>query len=149
MDSQTSHPTIEIVPPRRTRRHCPDSVLCLCCNRPHAPSEMDQDGCGICDECLGVSDMPSALSTFEDAFEQFPDGYMEGVFEGRRWSATVRRSLDRRRTWMLAEELGGNEIVSFNWYRLSEERGVLKPCEMSVSKVIDFVLGFRIDPRLR
>nr|WP_244441801.1 hypothetical protein [Rhizobium grahamii] len=111
---------------------------------------MDEDGCGICDECLGVSDndVPSTIAAFEEAFGQLPSGYMEGNFEGRRWSATVRRSADARRMWMLAEELGGNEIVSFNWYQLSDGHGILKPCEMSVSRVVDFILGFRIDPRL-
>jgi hypothetical protein len=38
-----------------------------------------------------------------------------------------------------AEELGGNNIVSGNYYP-SIKGGVLKPCEMSDQKVIDFVL---------
>jgi hypothetical protein len=38
-----------------------------------------------------------------------------------------------------AEELGGNDIVSGNYY-LTMKGGMLKPCEMSDKKVIDFVL---------
>ncbi len=38
-----------------------------------------------------------------------------------------------------AEELGGNDIVSGNYYPTIKE-GTLKPCEMSDKKVIDFVL---------
>jgi hypothetical protein len=38
-----------------------------------------------------------------------------------------------------AEELGGNDIVSGNYYPTIKE-GVLKPCEMSDKKVIDFIL---------
>ncbi|WP_445945055.1 hypothetical protein [Rhizobium sp. CB3060] len=40
------------------------------------------------------------------------------------------------------------DIVSFNIYRLSG-RLMLKPCEMSSSKVIDFLLGFRPDGRMQ
>jgi len=38
-----------------------------------------------------------------------------------------------------AEELGGNDIVSGNYYP-SMKGGMLKPCEMSDKKVINFVL---------
>ncbi|HHD75535.1 MAG TPA: peptide methionine sulfoxide reductase [Campylobacterales bacterium] len=38
-----------------------------------------------------------------------------------------------------AEELGGNDIVSGNYYTTIKD-GLLKPCEMSDKKVIDFVL---------
>ncbi|AVA24310.1 hypothetical protein [Rhizobium sp. NXC24] len=58
------------------------------------------------------------------------------------------RSLDGRRTCLFAEELGGRDIVSFNIYRLSGHL-TLKPCEMSSSKVIDFLLGFRPDRRMQ
>ncbi|MGO7393658.1 hypothetical protein GR223_37145 [Rhizobium leguminosarum] len=40
------------------------------------------------------------------------------------------------------EELSGTDIVSFNPYRLSGPGSMLKPCEMSSAKVIEFVLGF-------
>jgi len=38
-----------------------------------------------------------------------------------------------------AEELGGNDIISGNYYP-TLKGGMLKPCEMSDKKVIDFVL---------
>jgi hypothetical protein len=38
-----------------------------------------------------------------------------------------------------AYELGGNDVVSGNYYT-SIKNGTLKPCEMSDKKVIDFVL---------
>jgi len=42
---------IEILPPEP---HADGSDLraCLCCCRPCNSSAMDEDGCGICDECL-------------------------------------------------------------------------------------------------
>jgi len=84
---------------------------------------------------------------FEVALAQLPAGYLEGNFKGRRWSATVKRSLDGRREWLFAEDLGGSDIVSFNLYRLENGRHTLRPCEMSQAKVVEFVIGFRPDTR--
>ncbi|MBA1346914.1 MULTISPECIES: hypothetical protein [Rhizobium] len=41
--------TIEIIPPEDTKEQ-PDSRACLCCKRRR--QWMDDDGCGICEECL-------------------------------------------------------------------------------------------------
>ncbi len=42
-----------------------------------------------------------------------------------------------------AKELKGNDIVSGNYF-LSIKNGLLKPCEMSDKKVIDFILNIKI-----
>lgn len=42
--------------------------------------------------------------------------------------------------WLYGEDLGG-AVVSFNLYALCDASAVLKLCEMSSSKVVDFVLG--------
>ncbi len=86
--------------------------------------------------------LPAELSGFEHALAKLPDGYSEGHFQGRPWGATVKRSADGKRIWLYGEELGGTDVVSFNLYVLSAASLTLKPCEMSSSKVIDFVLGF-------
>jgi hypothetical protein len=39
----------EIIPPEREDRAREDTSPCLCCGR---RSRMDEDGCGICEECL-------------------------------------------------------------------------------------------------
>lgn len=80
---------------------------------------------------------------FEKALEELTEGHQEGNFGGRRWAATVHRSKDGRRVWLFAEELGGREIVSFNFYRTNDSGSVLKPCEMSSEKVVEFVLHFQ------
>ena len=82
------------------------------------------------------------LATFEDALAKLPDGYVDGYFGGRPWGVTVKRSEDGKRIWLYGEELGGKDIVSFNLYRLAEPGSILKPCEMSSDKVIEFVIGF-------
>lgn len=82
---------------------------------------------------------------FNAAFERLADGYSEGFYEGRRFGLIVRRSQDGRRNSLFATELAGNDIVSFNLYRVSSGRTSLKPCEMSSEKVVAFVLNFRPD----
>ena len=94
--------------------------------------------------CLdGAHELPSA---FLHALANLPDGYLEGRFTDRSWGLTINRSSDGKRVWLYAQELGGTDVISFNLYRLSKAGTVLKPCEMSSVKVIDFVLGFEPRP---
>lgn len=80
---------------------------------------------------------------FDAAFAKLAEGYSEGVYEGRRFGLTVRRSEDGRRNSLFAKELGGTDIVSFNLYRVASDKNLLKPCEMSAEKVEAFVLNFQ------
>ncbi|MDI5925190.1 hypothetical protein QBK93_10925 [Rhizobium leguminosarum] len=89
------------------------------------------------------------LATFEDALAKLPDGYVDGHFDQRSWGVTVKRSQDGKRIWLYGEELSGTDIVSFNLYRLAGPGSILKPCEMSTAKVIEFVLGFEPSTRER
>lgn len=90
---------------------------------------------------------PDNLAVFEMVLERHATGYSEGEFAGRKWGMTIKRSLDNRRIWLFAEDLAGSDIVSFNLYYLASGRPVLKPCEMSSGKVMDFVLNFHPDQR--
>lgn len=83
-----------------------------------------------------------SLASFQRALDKFPEGYSEGLFGGHLWGVTVRRSADTKRIWLYAEALAGTDIVSFNFYRLTQAGPTLKPCEMSSSKVQTFVIGF-------
>jgi len=56
----------------------------------------------------------------------------------------VKRSTDLKRISLFAEDLSGTDIVSFNFYRLSEG-DALRPCEMSSEKVMAFVAGYRFE----
>src|SRR5262245_19442240 len=80
---------------------------------------------------------------FEAALAALPEGYSEGIYGGRRYGVSLRRSDDGRRYSLFARELAGTDIVSFNLYRLGSGNASLKPCEMSAEKVRDFVLGLR------
>jgi hypothetical protein len=81
-------------------------------------------------------------SEFAIALDRIPSGYSEGFFVGRRYGITLQRSEDGKRTSLFAQELGGQDLVSFNLYYLSSGEIRLKPCEMSSEKVESFVLGF-------
>ena len=82
---------------------------------------------------------------FEAAFDELPRGYSTGIYQGRRFDLSVRRSQDGRRNSLFARELAGTDIISFNLYRFSSGKTSLKPCEMSAEKVVAFVLDFRPD----
>ncbi|WP_197728364.1 hypothetical protein [Rhizobium leguminosarum] len=90
-----------------------------------------------------MTDADVSTSDFEQALARLPTGFFKGAFAGGSWGVTVRRSDDGRRSWLFAEDLAGNEIVSFNFYLTSEMQPVLKPCEMSSSKVVEFVIGIQ------
>jgi hypothetical protein len=49
--AKSSSPKIEILAPPHMRPQ--ETVVCLCCQRYWPMQLMDEDGCGICDECLG------------------------------------------------------------------------------------------------
>ncbi|TAX63542.1 hypothetical protein ELI00_36965 [Rhizobium ruizarguesonis] len=90
----------------------------------------------------GGKTLPSTQASFEDALGKLPDGYVDAHFGNRSWGVTVKRSQDGKRTWLYGEELSATDIVSFNLCRLAGPGSILKPCEMSSAKVIEFVLGF-------
>jgi hypothetical protein len=92
-----------------------------------------------------ISIAQSMLVEFERALANLPDGYIKGRYRARTWSVTIQRSPDERRIWLYGSELGGTDIVSFNFYILSSGP-MLMPCEMSSTKVIDFVLEFEPAP---
>ncbi len=68
-----------------------------------------------------------------------PNGANDICYLGKRYLLRKETLLDGKLLKIYAEELGGNNIVSGNYYPTMKD-GLLKPCEMSDKKVIDFVL---------
>jgi hypothetical protein len=60
-------------------------------------------------------------------------------YRNRRYLLKLEKLLEGRLIKLYARELGGNDIVSGNYYP-TLRGGMLKPCEMSERKVIDFVM---------
>ena len=69
-----------------------------------------------------------------------PNGANDVYYLGKRYLLRKETLLDGKLLKIYAEELGGNDVVSGNYYS-SMKGGILKPCEMSEQKVIDFVLN--------
>jgi peptide-methionine (S)-S-oxide reductase len=70
--------------------------------------------------------------------ENIPEGYSQGKFSGSTYGITKAKYNSGRSFKMYAEELGGTNFVSLNYY-ITKEKDFLKPCEMSVAKVMEFL----------
>jgi len=68
-----------------------------------------------------------------------PDGASYVRYQGKRYLLRKETLLGGKVLKLYAEALGSNDIVSGNYYPTLKS-GMLKPCEMSDEKVIDFVL---------
>lgn len=87
----------------------------------------------------------SDLSSFLLAFDALPEGAYGGTYDGKRYRIQKASMVTGRSEKLEAEELGGNDYISFNLYRLASGERLLKPCEMSEEKVVTFVLGVAPD----
>jgi hypothetical protein len=68
-----------------------------------------------------------------------PNGANDVRYLGKRYLLRKETLLAGKLLKVYAEELGANDVVSGNYYP-TLKHGMLKPCEMSDAKVIDFVL---------
>lgn len=68
-----------------------------------------------------------------------PNGANDVRYLGKRYLLRKETLLEGKLLKIHAQELGGKDIVSGNYYS-TIKNGTLKPCEMSDKKVIDFVL---------
>jgi hypothetical protein len=73
---------------------------------------------------------------------EIPLGYSEVLFYGQRWSVTKTTSVAGRSIKLFARELGGTDFVSCNFYQTRTGQ-IMKPCEMPLEKVREFLLGSR------
>ncbi len=73
-----------------------------------------------------------------ELIDAVPEGSSTGVFRGGSWSVRKTTHNNGRSTKIYAEELGGKDFISLNFYR-TEKADLLKPCEMPEQKVIEFL----------
>lgn len=74
--------------------------------------------------------------------QRVPEGWTAVVFNGRRYGLTRTTRVGGRSVTILAEELGGPDVVSANIYRTTAA-DLLKSCEMPDSKVLAFLRGWK------
>jgi hypothetical protein len=72
-----------------------------------------------------------------------PDGANDVRYLEKRYLLRKETLLEGKLLKLYAQELGGNDIISGNYYP-TIKGGMLKPCEMSDKKVIDFVVHARV-----
>lgn len=80
---------------------------------------------------------------FHQKIKSLDDGAYDVNFHKKRYLLRKQTHLKGRLIKLYAEELGGNDFISLNYYPEIKE-GLLKPCEMPVQKVISFVLGLKL-----
>jgi hypothetical protein len=68
--------------------------------------------------------------------------YGQGLYEGLRYGVTGRRFCDGKRTSLFARALAGDDVVSFNRYRLRSGEDLLRRRGMLAEKVVAFVLRY-------
>lgn len=81
---------------------------------------------------------------FIQRYSVLPLGDFYAYYNNQRYLVTRKESEDNKRGWLYAKQLGGNNHISFNFYRLFSGYR-LKPCEMPVQKVTDFVLKLELE----
>ncbi len=69
-----------------------------------------------------------------------PNGANDVFHQGKRYLLRKETLLNGKLIKIYAEDLSSTDIVSGNYYP-TMKNGMLKPCEMSDKKVIDFVLN--------
>ncbi len=70
--------------------------------------------------------------------EKIPEGSTTGNYRGRKYSVHKSSHNAGRSCKIFAEQLGGPDFISLNFYR-TEKADLLKPCEMPEQKVLDFL----------
>ncbi len=87
-----------------------------------------------------------SATPFHERLLSFDDGAYDVIFSAKRYLFRKETHLGGKLVKVYAEELGGNDFISLNYYPQTLN-GLLKPCEMADRKVIDFVnRAKRINP---
>ncbi len=74
--------------------------------------------------------------TLHTKITALPNGAYDVEFENRRYLLRKETLLAGKLIKLYAEELGGNDFISLNYY---VEKRLLKPCEMAEEKVTGFI----------
>ncbi len=73
-----------------------------------------------------------------DKISKIPLGVSEIWLNDKKYLVTRKDFNKGKSTKVFAQELGGKDFVSFNFY-LTSQGAQLKPCEMPEQKVLDFI----------
>jgi hypothetical protein len=79
--------------------------------------------------------------TLKESISNIPTGYSEVWYKGKKYGLSRQDFNGGKSTKVFAEELGGKDFISFNFY-LTSSKDLLKPCEMPEAKVVDFLMHY-------
>ncbi len=80
---------------------------------------------------------------FHEKINHLNDGTYDVYFHEKRYLLSKQTLLEGKLIKLYAQELGGKDFISLNYYPEIKE-GLLRPCEMPVQKVVDFILELRV-----
>jgi hypothetical protein len=78
-----------------------------------------------------------------EKIKQLPLGYSEVMYKDKKYGVTRADFNTGNSIKIYAEELGGKDFISLNYYITSTSES-LKPCEMSKEKVIHFIKNIKL-----
>jgi hypothetical protein len=78
-----------------------------------------------------------------DFIHKLPVGYSEVLYAGRKYGLTRTDFNNGMSIKVYAEELGGTNFISLNYY-ITSSKELLKPCEMPEEKVIHFLKNLQV-----
>ncbi|AGC75265.1 peptide-methionine (S)-S-oxide reductase [Nonlabens dokdonensis] len=72
-----------------------------------------------------------------------PVGYSIVKYHGKSYGVTSTDYNNGKSHKVYAEELGGTDFISLNYYTL-KSKSIIKPCEMPEEKVVDFLMKYEM-----
>jgi len=79
-----------------------------------------------------------ATENLKELIDQVAEGSSSGAYRGRKYALSKTTFNGGRSCKIYAEELGGRDFISLNFYR-TRRGDRIKPCEMPEEKVVDFL----------
>ena len=80
---------------------------------------------------------------FHSKLLELKDGSYDVFYKTKRYLLRKETHLNSKLIKLYAEELGGNNFISLNYYPQTKDR-LLKPCEMPKEKVIHFIVNLEL-----
>lgn len=66
------------------------------------------------------------------------EGYSERLYQNKKYGISKSTFNNGKSIKLYGEELGGKNFISLNYY-ITNDKEILKPCEMQEAKVVDFL----------
>ncbi len=82
----------------------------------------------------------ATMTRFLTKLLEIPIGYSEMRYQAEKYGVTRTDFNNGRSIKLYAEELGGTNFISLNYY-ITTASEILKPCEMPEQKVVGFIMN--------